>query len=198
MTQAPSEAKRQRIDMLMGSKTSQMEIYDAKISSIDGSFKLEAKLTKINKTELLTIDNPEYGNLIERYQHLDAVRMDDRDSKERLPIYVILGVGEYARIKMSPGAEFDKGTMFMTQTSWADFEDLCRMHVLGFADTSESDQVSVYQDFKEQLQRDSTGWYETSLSWKSNHPHLPTNEAGSRRRLDNLVKRLTQRKLSTI
>ena len=28
------------------------------------------------------------------------------------------------------------------------------------------------------------------LSWKPNHPDLPTNEAGSKRRLANLVKRL--------
>ena len=33
-------------------------------------------------------------------------------------------------------------------------------------------------------------WYETSLPWKPNHPELPTNEAGSKQRLDNLVKRL--------
>jgi hypothetical protein len=35
-----------------------------------------------------------------------------------------------------------------------------------------------------------TGWYETKLPWKANHPELPTNEAGSRRRLQQLVKRL--------
>ena len=36
---------------------------------------------------------------------------------------------------MSPGAEFDKGTMLFTQTSRADFEDLCRLNILGLADT---------------------------------------------------------------
>ena len=95
----PSETKRQRIDMLMNSKTALMEIFDAKISSIDGNFELDAKLTKVSKSELLTINNPEYDVLIARYQHLNPVRMDDNDTKDKLPIHVILGISEYARIK---------------------------------------------------------------------------------------------------
>ena len=95
----PSETKRQRIDMLINSKTALMEIFDAKISSIDGNFELDAKLTKVNKSELLTINNPEYDVLIGRYEYLNAVRMDDKDTKDKLPIHVILGISEYARIK---------------------------------------------------------------------------------------------------
>jgi hypothetical protein len=91
---------------------------------------------------------------------------------------------------MSPGVEFDKNTMLLTQTSQADFENLCRLDVLGLADSSENDQDVVYDDFKENLMRNQAGWYETNLPWKTNHPDLPTNETGSRRRLNNLVKRL--------
>ena len=58
---------------------------------------------------------------------------------------------------MSPGAEFNKGTMLLTQTSQADFETLCRLDVLGLADTLENDQDTVYQDFKEQLVRKPEG-----------------------------------------
>ena len=83
----------------MNLKTALMEIFDAKISSIDGNFELDAKLTKVNKSELLTINNPEYDVLIGRYQHLNAVRMDDKDTKDKLPIHVILGISEYAQIK---------------------------------------------------------------------------------------------------
>ena len=48
----------------------------------------------------------------------------------------------------------------------------------------------MYEEFQEQLERSPEGWYETGLPWRSNNPPLPTNEMGSRRRLDNLVKRL--------
>ena len=37
-----------------------MEIFATKISSVDGNFELDAKLTKVNKSELLTVNNPEY------------------------------------------------------------------------------------------------------------------------------------------
>ena len=56
----------------------------------------------------------------------------------------------------------------------------------------ENDQNVVYDDFKEQLTRDPAGWYETNLPWKANHPHLPTNETGSKRRLTSLVRKLTR------
>jgi hypothetical protein len=164
-----------------------MEFYDEKISSIDGNYEMNVNLTKVDKTELLSINNPDYKGLIEQYQHLESVKMDDYDTKPQLPIHLVLGNGECARIKtstkplvgndcepiaektklgwfiMSPGVEFDKNTMLMTQTSQADFENLCRLDVLGLADSSEN---GVYDDFKENLVRNQAGWYETNLPWK--------------------------------
>ena len=55
----------------------------------------------------------------------------------------------------------------------------------------ENDQNIVYDDFKERLVRDPSGFYEVNLPWKANHSKLPTNEAGSRRRLTTLVRKLT-------
>ena len=74
---------------------------------------------------------------------------------------------------MSPEADFDKTTVLLTQTSQSDYENLCRLDVLGIADSGESDHEMVYQDFKEQLQRSPDGWYEANLPWKPHHtmPH---------------------------
>ena len=145
----PREIKRQRINMLMTTQTARMEFYHTKISSIDGKYEMKVNLTKVDKTELLSINNPDYQRLIEQYQHLESVKMDDDDTKPQLPIHLVLGNSEYARIKtstkplvgndcepiaektklgwfiMSPGVEFDKNTMLLTQTSQADFENLC-------------------------------------------------------------------------
>ena len=93
-------------------------------------------------------------------------------------------------IVMSPGIDFDRSTMLLTQTAQSDFESLCRLDVLGLADTMENDQSTVYDDFKEQLVRNTAGWYEASLPWKANHPKLPTNEVGSQRRLTFLLRKL--------
>ena len=145
------------------------------------------------------------------------LRLPTTTRKNQLPVHVILGTGEYARIKtqskpqvgndgepvaeltklgwfvMSPGAEFDQKTMLLTQTSQSDYEALCRMDVLGLADTSENDQSMVHAEFKEQLIRAPEGWYETALPWRGNHPELPNNKQGSLQRLESLTRRL-QRK----
>ena len=84
---------------------------------------------------------------------------------------------------MSPGRETDHANMLLTQTNRVDYEELCRLDVLGLEDSPEHDQQAVYPEFREQLMRDPEGWYETSLPWKDNHPPLPHNKAGSLRTL---------------
>ena len=80
--------------------------------------------------------------------------------------------------------------MLLTQTSHLDYEELCRLDVLGLADTPQHDQGQVYSEFREQLSRNEAGWYEASLPWKGNHPPLPTNEQGSLRRLQTIKRKL--------
>ncbi len=58
---------------------------------------------------------------------------------------------------MSPGNEFDRQTMLLTQTSHVDYEQLSRLDVLGLEDSSEHDQKIVHSEFKEQLQRSPEG-----------------------------------------
>ena len=43
-----------------------------------------------------------------------------------------------------------------------EYEELCRMDVLGLADTPVGGQEAVYEEFKEQLFRSPDGWYESS------------------------------------
>ena len=198
----PHEVKTKRVDMLMSSHVTKMETYEATVKSTDGDFQMAVNLTKVNKGELLSIDNPHYADLIAQYPHLKGVQINDHDAKQKLPVHVVLSGGEYARIKtttkphvgkdgepiaeftklgwfiMSPGTEFDQNTMLLTQTSQSDYEELCRLDILGLADTAENDQRNVYKEFKEQLVRGPEGWYETGLPWRGNHPPLPTNETG--------------------
>jgi hypothetical protein len=142
--------------------------------------------------------------------------MNDCDTKRELPIHLILGVNEYSRIKtstkprvghpgepvaefttlgwtmMSPGAEATTmlNRSYFTRTSASDYDQLCNLDILGLRDRPEGDQQLVYEDFKEQLSQSEEGWYETGLLWKQGHKPLPSNEPGSRRRLEGLVKKL--------
>ena len=56
-------------------------------------------LTEFNKKELLTLENPCYNQLIEGSSHLKGVRMDEVDEKAKLPLHLILGARELAKIR---------------------------------------------------------------------------------------------------
>ena len=140
--------------MLMSTKTVR--------ASLDGQHKMPVNFIKINKAELLSVENPHYADLVRDNAHLSEVKIADSDTKNQLPVHVIFGSSEYARIKtetkpqvgdegkpiaeltkmgwfiMSPGTEFDRNTMLYSQTSQSDYEELCRMDELGLADASDS------------------------------------------------------------
>ena len=184
-----------------------VELFNVKISSLKRDFTFNTEVRKVHKRELLSLENPRYKQCLDKYEHLKGVEMDDLDNKNILPVNLILGASDYARIKtetaprigalnepvaektklgwtiISSGKEVDLTLMFMTQTSSLEYQTLCRLDVLGIEDIASGDQDEVYSEFKEQLKRDEEGWYETGLSWKGNHPSLPNNEAGSLRRL---------------
>ena len=203
-----------RIEMMLGSTTRQVELSSITVRAVDGSTEIKLDVTKVDRRELLMVDNPNYQKIINSYAHLQRVHMDDSDSKPHLPFHLILGASEYAVVNtterpriglpgqpvavktklgwtiMSPGREIDRTNMLLTQTNHVDYEELCRLDVLGLEDTPEHDQQAVYAEFREQLTRDLEGWHETALPWRGNHPPLPNNKGGSLRRLVNLRSRL--------
>ena len=201
--QRSTEITHKRVEMLMTTSTARIEVFKTTVRSKSGDFEMQVNLMKVNKGELLSIENPRYEQLMKTYPYLKGVQMDDTDVKPLLPFHVILGAGVYAGIKtgtrprigkqgepvaertklgwviLSPGEEIDTTQMLLIQTSQLDFEELCRLDVLGVADTPQYDQGEVYKEFREQL---TCRWYEAALLWKGNHPPLPSNEQGSLKR----------------
>ena len=151
----------------------------------NGKFWLKTEVTKVERGTLLSLDNPKYGKVLQKYTHLERVHMDD--TKAELPIHIILRASDYAKIKtenkpkigrpgesvarltqfgwtiLSPGKEVDLSNTFLTQTAATDYEKLCKPDVLGLPDKPSADQSDVYKEFKEQLTRSPTDWYETGL-----------------------------------
>ena len=63
-------------------------------------------------------------------------------------------IAEHIRFRwkiVSSGSEVDLQNVFLTQTIIGDYEELCRLDVLGLQDTPIGDQNVVYQEFLEQL-----------------------------------------------
>ena len=64
---------------------------------------------------------------------------------------------------MSKGQE-DHSKVYLTQSETHDYEQLCRLKVLGLDDTSDADQHTIYTEFKEQLQWSKNVWYQSEFS----------------------------------
>ena len=79
--------------MLKASKGARFEVYNLEFNSLDHLFSLTTKVTKINKSELLTVPNPKYVQLCQNHPHLKGVILNDDSTKPSLPVNVVLGSG---------------------------------------------------------------------------------------------------------
>jgi len=84
--------------MLTGLTTQKMQVYDVQIESLNKDFTLD-EITKIAENKLLQLENPRYKEILGKYSHLKEVDMDDYDDKDLLPVHIILGANEYAKIR---------------------------------------------------------------------------------------------------
>ncbi len=141
--------------------------------------------------------------------------MDDYDDKDMLPVHIILGANDYAKIctdenlrvgktgeqvaehtrfgwsLMSPGEDGKEMLGCLAVNSTSDYDNLCALDVLGLADNAGADN-NVFDKFKEQLTRSEDGWYETTLPWTPGHQPLLSNHDGSVHRLNSLLRKLKQ------
>ena len=77
----PKAVKTKRIEMMLGSTTTRVEIYAASIKSLDQKFELEIEMSKVDKPELMKLNNPNYAHLLERYKHLKGAKFEDSDTR---------------------------------------------------------------------------------------------------------------------
>ena len=146
----PYQREVRQIEMMLGAVTKQVEIFQVQVSSTSGDFCLDTEVTKVDKNQLISLENPRYEQCLAKYVHLKGIEMEDKDSKDIMPVHLILGASDYAKIKtetaprvgalgepigektklgwttMSPGKEVDLTPMFCTQTSHADYDNLCK------------------------------------------------------------------------
>ena len=89
MGKQPVRREFKRIEMMMQVSNREIEIYNVVISSLTGEFQLRTEVTKVDRGTLLSLENPRYKELVERYNHLKKVTMDDVDEKEELPVHLL-------------------------------------------------------------------------------------------------------------
>eukprot|EP00794_Sanderia_malayensis_P017914 gene17914-19691_t len=97
-----------QIDMMLSTVNKQIEIYNVQVNNLKGDFKLEIDASKADRGVLLSVKNPRYQDVLKIYPHLQGITMDDVDQKPELPVHLIFGASEYAKIKTDTKAKAGK------------------------------------------------------------------------------------------
>ena len=185
--QKPIRKNYKRIEMMLGTITKTVDIFEVRISSLDGRFEINAEVNKVKKSKLLLLLNPKCEELLNRYNHLKSVNLEGKDTKDLLPIDLILEASDYAKIKtrtapkigkigepitelttfgwtiISFREENDLTSLYLAQSSVAYYEQPCKLDVLVLQDAEDEIGDLVYQRFKNQLKLGKDGCYETGL-----------------------------------
>ena len=77
----PLREEFKRIEMMLGSVNKAIGVYGVTIDSLDGNFRLKTEVTKVDRGSLLSLENPKYAEVIQKYHHLTGIKMTDRDDK---------------------------------------------------------------------------------------------------------------------
>lgn len=67
--------------MMINSTTRNIEIHEAVIKNLSRNFAMDVELSKIERKTLLTLEILHYLSLIEKYQHLKGIVMEDKHQK---------------------------------------------------------------------------------------------------------------------
>ena len=96
----PVRKEYKTIETLTNSTTKKLKIYNLKVENLDENFSFQTELNKLEREVLITLPNPKYNEMIESYDHLEGIKMNERDTKPELPVHVILGASDYVKTKM--------------------------------------------------------------------------------------------------
>ena len=94
----PTRMHTRRIQTIVGVVTKRSEIFKVQANYTEEKYVIPLSVMRIDRAELLSVENPNYAVMISKYPHLKGVYMEDTDLK-MLPVHVILGTSDYARIK---------------------------------------------------------------------------------------------------
>lgn len=119
---------------------------------------MPAEVTRVDKGQLLFLDNPKCGEMIAENPHFVGGRNEHSEHqvlpalKVSEPAQSVAELTNFSWIIMSPGKEpLDLANLLRMRTSHLDYKELCCLDVLDFSATPSNGEVSVYAEFKEQL-----------------------------------------------
>ena len=213
----PVRKEKRCIEQMYGEVSKVVEVYEVTLQSLAvPGYNIKIERINAEKGILTCLPNPRIAELKERNPSLRELNLFEEETTcESRPVHLILGVSDYQRIRTSgnnlilgtdtdPGAEFmmlgwmmlggkqnreQPAKNFLLHTGQDKFEKLCSLDVLGVTDLINKE-VFIHENFKQQLEKNDTGFYETRLPWKSHHMALPDNKQLSLAQLHSTTRKL--------
>ena len=90
----PVRKEYKTIEIITDSTTNKLKVYNLKVENLDENFSFRTDLNKLEREVPITLLNPKYNKMIETFDHLKDIQMNERDTKLELPIHVILGASD--------------------------------------------------------------------------------------------------------
>ena len=87
-----------------------VDIFQVRIFSLDGRFEINTEVSTVENSKLLSLPNPKCEEL------------EDKDTKDLLPIHLMLGASDYAKIKTRTALKIGKNwrAYYRTYHIWTD------------------------------------------------------------------------------
>lgn len=85
VNKCPMHVDHKQIKMMLCSTFQKVQSYTVKVASVDGTFEMTTKISKVDKGVILTVPNPNYEELISKNHHLEVRVMDNNDTKVNYP-----------------------------------------------------------------------------------------------------------------
>lgn len=74
--------------------TGRSNIFNAQASDTEGKYTIPLSSAKVDRPEMLSVENANYGAMTSKYPHLKGVYTEDTDLKKLLPVHVIPGASD--------------------------------------------------------------------------------------------------------
>lgn len=157
-----------------------MQVYEVQMINIEGNFTISAEVSKFSKPKLISLPNPCYKDVIQKYSYLKGIQINGNDEKTELLIHIVIGTSKYAKIKtkrniriekigeqvakhpafvwiiLSGGRDTTQNHMLLTRSNEADYAELCQLDVLGLGERKNNEKGKIYQELKDELWWDGT------------------------------------------
>ena len=90
LEEEPLKTDHKQINTMLHTTPPHVVIYKVQMTNVEGNFTINAQVSKVNKPNLISLTNPRYKDVIQKYSQLKEIQMKDNDEMTELPTHVTI------------------------------------------------------------------------------------------------------------